>query len=486
MACAVGVFTCLGGVVFWGWDVLFGPVKVTTDYAAKINDLVAAHQVQYADQANAWPELVKVLSTSQATFDAVRAARIDTDANELPDPLVLRSVTSTPSSKRPYPEKVAAAQRVMDDLTAQEVFKNLDALATRKHVARTLASNGGVLKLSVFPEYFSARNLARANAMRFHKAVERSDFDGVVKSFESGLALGRCFTHQGLVLERVSGQAIVSLHSEALHQVVGEIQDERVLRDMLAAVDRQSTFPKLSLAIESERLSMLDRIQHVFSDLGDGHGYLLPQRYFVSGSVQLKDLSTKMWLVGISTAGRRQTAEALNVYCDKVIAHVKMPRPDAIRSGFQPDAEKERLPREIVLVQALTSFDTAIFSDDMLKLEFAGLRAALAVEIWRRGHGGVPPATLDDLVPGILSEVPVDVFTGKPLGYKVLAPGSDAAGRRYLLYSFGADGVDDGGVEMPDDPGESVNRYKAVGRTPGPRGYDFVINHGEGPVKSGN
>jgi hypothetical protein len=65
--------------------------------------------------------------------------------------------------------------------------------------------------------------------------------------------------------------------------------------------------------------------------------------------------------------------------------------------------------------------------------------AALAVERFRRAHGGQAPSSLDVLVPQYLASVPADPFDGKPLKYRV------GAGD-YIIYSVDRDRIDDGGV----------------------------------------
>jgi len=70
----------------------------------------------------------------------------------------------------------------------------------------------------------------------------------------------------------------------------------------------------------------------------------------------------------------------------------------------------------------------------------AVLRTALAVERYRLAHDGKFPPSLNALVPAYLREVPRDPFDEQPLRFKPLSPG-------YVIYSIGADGVDDGGLE---------------------------------------
>ncbi len=66
------------------------------------------------------------------------------------------------------------------------------------------------------------------------------------------------------------------------------------------------------------------------------------------------------------------------------------------------------------------------------------------------------PAELSGLVPEYLPEIPGDVFSGKPLVYRL-------EGEGYVLYSIGANLLDDGGVEEEDiDEGDIVVRQ--IGR----------------------
>jgi len=74
----------------------------------------------------------------------------------------------------------------------------------------------------------------------------------------------------------------------------------------------------------------------------------------------------------------------------------------------------------------------------------AGL-TMLALCAYHQHHGTYPPS-LDALVPEFIPRPPVDHAVGSPLVYRRTGNG------RYLLYSLGLNGVDDGGVADADDP----------------------------------
>jgi hypothetical protein len=70
--------------------------------------------------------------------------------------------------------------------------------------------------------------------------------------------------------------------------------------------------------------------------------------------------------------------------------------------------------------------------------------AALAAEVYRQTHRGRWPATLQELAPDLLPEVPFDPFDGEALRFQVQA-------ESVIIYSVGPDGVDDGGkIDEPD------------------------------------
>jgi hypothetical protein len=66
------------------------------------------------------------------------------------------------------------------------------------------------------------------------------------------------------------------------------------------------------------------------------------------------------------------------------------------------------------------------------------LRIELAIERYRRAHSRLP-ASLAELVPQYLGELPSDAFSGRPFVYQ-------PAGDEFVLYSVGRDAQDDGGT----------------------------------------
>ena len=74
------------------------------------------------------------------------------------------------------------------------------------------------------------------------------------------------------------------------------------------------------------------------------------------------------------------------------------------------------------------------------KARLVALKTALAIERFRLANNNSFPGTLDTLVPKYCPSSPSDPFDAQPLRYRKLPRG-------YVVYSIGADGVDNGGAE---------------------------------------
>jgi hypothetical protein len=102
-----------------------------------------------------------------------------------------------------------------------------------------------------------------------------------------------------------------------------------------------------------------------------------------------------------------------------------------------------------LLLPALSAGPTkAVRSQTTLTLA----RTACALERYRLAHGAYPDQ-LEQLVPQYLPRVPLDLYAGRPLRYR-LEPD-----RRFVLYSVGLNQVDDGGrVEKTEKNGVALDQ----------------------------
>lgn len=105
-------------------------------------------------------------------------------------------------------------------------------------------------------------------------------------------------------------------------------------------------------------------------------------------------------------------------------------------------SSKRFSPRSFLADNFLPNFTRAIQQTARTQTLVNEARAACALEQYHRAKGQYPPK-LDTLSPQFLESIPLDVFCGKPLAYRV------TEGDKYTLYSIGWNGKDDGGVPGP-------------------------------------
>ena len=110
------------------------------------------------------------------------------------------------------------------------------------------------------------------------------------------------------------------------------------------------------------------------------------------------------------------------------------------RERLATDPEfSEAVPWYFELTGFLASgaFGTVFIKNGQLEATMLADRTGLACRLFKSRTGRYPES-LEELVPGILKEIPIDPFTGKPLVYR-------REGEGFIVYSLGSNEKDDGG-----------------------------------------
>ena len=90
------------------------------------------------------------------------------------------------------------------------------------------------------------------------------------------------------------------------------------------------------------------------------------------------------------------------------------------------------------------AYAQALEGQDRHEQMIRNLHLAFALAAYHADHSRYPEI-LAQLAPKYIDQIPVDLFSGKPLNYKLQGDG-------YLFYSVGDNGIDDGGRWHDDDP----------------------------------
>jgi len=108
---------------------------------------------------------------------------------------------------------------------------------------------------------------------------------------------------------------------------------------------------------------------------------------------------------------------------EKSVAAASLPFPERLRLGGQIPSPTAG-PRFNVLSRLVLPRISSMFTSEaeaVARLRTA--QTALAVERFRRGHGGVVPSTLQELVPGYFKAVPADPFDGVQVRFRTFESG---------------------------------------------------------------
>lgn len=276
--------------------------------------------------------------------------------------------------------------------------------------------------LMPYAYYKNQRTLARLLSIEGEVKASRGNWNGAVASGLDGVEMGERLPHGDLLMGRLVGIACQSLGRFHVWQAVDHL-----------------TAPQARQAARR-----LERIQTYYTPFADT---MQEEKWFGQAALQ------KVFRQGVPYHYLRTTKRAAlsdyTRYMDQCVANAR-----------QPYAAKSAVPEKPggVMVELFVPVDVQfiyLVDTDSSETQNALLTVTLALRAYKVEHGGYP-ATLDALVPAYLAKVPNDPFAlSGPLRYR-------QQGSRYVLYSVGPDGKDDGGRPIVDLTRPLKARYRTI------------------------
>lgn len=290
-----------------------------------------------------------------------------------------------------------------------------------------------------------------------------SERDGAKAAADLAAMIGicrHCYDAGRYVYCNLLGLSSFGLALETLHRIVAEKPDtfsDAELLDLAHEIAAVGNGGPLRIQFEGERAFFRDLLQRIYTDDGTGGGRLTSE-----GMRKLPDLlgfgwhieEDQPWLsrvgfefvgsaASVALANRREMSDLADRLFDEGELEARKPMWQWGESQFKKDLralesspiQKSRFAPIVVFMP--TIFSACEVAEQVMQERDAAL-VAIALELYRRRHGRWPER-LEQLVPDLLPSVPPDRFDGQPLRYKV----TDGLP---VVYSVGADRVDDGGV----------------------------------------
>ena len=341
------------------------------------------------------------------------SAAFKQDAKDLP--VVGTGQAKIPARGQPWPEQ-AAVEALLDKYQAG--VRGLHAAAARGGAVRfDRQFDRGIAML--LEDVTQLRSGARILILEAHVRAHRGDAQGVADSLHTLNQLPRTLEHDPVLVSLLVRIAIGGLSSQLCRELLPQVEfSDADLRRLAEDYRTLRYHAGLRRAMLGERVFGLLAFEHP-----EALGGELPP-----GFVWNRD-------------------EDLALYLDlmeQAVAAAQQPFPQAqqelravsnrVASMTQGRFSRFRYARTVLLMPALEATVPAAARGDA---ENEAALTAIAIEQYRRQHGRWPDR-LEQLVPECLPQLPVDPFDGRTLRYVVQAD-------RYLLYSVGQDGVDNGG-----------------------------------------
>jgi hypothetical protein len=290
-----------------------------------------------------------------------------------------------------------------------------------------------------FPESASYRRLARLGAIAARLALESGNCRAAMSEIEDVYALGVQVSRGGELIDMLLGAAIVAISqgqsTEAL--LSGRVAPD-VLRAHAARIrylrSRVDSLARITHKGAMRTLAQLDSVLRPGASPADvGPGAASEPRpslverlrgHFVSSDLP----KSREW---IEDRYARLVEEL-----DKPIAESRF-REVAGRTQADAEARNDRVAQDLVKHMVPVQIQARDKWAAMVTY-LAADETIACLEAYRKERGSYP-ASLDQLVPDYLPDVPEDPWTGSPLIYRL-------SSERYTLYATGPNCVDDGGA----------------------------------------
>lgn len=424
-------FWCLmvpvGFYVYAQWEFHRGGIVISRDYVAELN----ARIPDVPEDQQAWPVYRET----------------DAELEELAQPIYQTGdVYIFESTSENWPRVV----KILNE--NQELLDRVREAAARPVCGYRLKANNPEevsLFISAQIEHLpSNRHLNTWVLADAEAAWKAGDYKRSLRDIETAFCLARHTEEIPMLASQLMTISMESQTFSKVRQLATEV--ESLPGELLDQLSTTVEAHRMSDPdYEVERFAFYDIVQHVYTHTGQGNGYFVPWRLR-----ELEDISSPSspttWdqVYGPIAAvyhfeSRKQVIARYDALMEQANARIEKP---CWERGQDIDYEElfgkkgSQSAANLVMAMMFPALDQIAFAFDNRNQSRTTTLTLLAIYRYKNKTGSWP-RSLDEIVPEFLPEVPICSFTGKPLGLVINDAGP-------VVYSFGADMVDDGGTPM--------------------------------------
>ena len=412
------------------------------------------------------------------------------ELNNIVRPVADESLNAAPL----YNKAVEIFEKLPDDTQVLLTKESHEVTSEEKQLIRKLlADHNEILELAVagsqkpyywqhyegedmlsvlMPHLSGFRNVVRALCWRAQLRSEQGRYEDAFADLKTCYRFGRHIKGSNVVLiEQLVGIAIESLTTEKLRSILSEHKIERaILARLQKDFEQMMDGEAFAMGFEAEKMFVYDEIQRCFTEdrFGGGHLYLsrignLSDEPGGVLSIILQTLSSpEGWARAVKVLffhpNKQQTREAADrfyAYCDTIAQKT----PAQIRAeGIDTEKETMKIIKDNFLLNVLApALEMACERGYRNKTDVQATVTILALQRYKADKGSYPENLRQLITGGYLTQLPIDLYSGKPLVYR-------KTDDSFILYSVGLNYTDDGGESGKDRKGR-VRKWRSDGDT---------------------
>ena len=490
---ALGVLV-LCFIFYMLWFISGRPV-ITTDYLAEFNRIVrpAADESQnaaplYNEAAKLYEEvsddfILFFAENYEAAIDDRNPQKIKNLAKSIDGYFSKRDDSSFAGDIKTIRENVSDAvmylsRKKFNELTVEQ--KNIierwleeqqDTLelivkgSRKPHYWRTYTSapeNKNEMQSVLLPNLWLFRSIARTLRFRVMFLAEHGQYQDAFTDMLSCYRLGQNIRGAKTLIEQLVGIAIEALSVRTVRDILANYEIESdVLAEFQRDCEKIIADENYVINFEAERLCLYDEIQRCFTSdrFGKGHLYMprIRQLSEVDIGYRIDDgfdeflINTFMVFAQaprlFGHPDRDETLAAANKIYDNM---ERLSRKSAAQLHAEEQAINDEIDKVInhnIFLSVVTPAVWRVIEiSNRLPTEVGATLAMVAITRYKQDTGGYPEDLNELVTAGYISKLPIDSFSEKPLVYK-------RKGDDFILYSFGENCRDDGGIYSTNEHG---------------------------------
>jgi len=320
------------------------------------------------------------------------------------------------------------------------------------------------LLAALLPSVQRSRELATALACRAMLRVSEAKFDEAWRDLLACHRLGRLVARGGTLIELLVGIAIDQVANKAdlafldhakltSTQVLACLEDLRKLPPIPSVADKIDVGERFVLL---DTMMLTARHGTPFLESLSGSNSRPPEGDQFTAKLFTRNINwdpafrnANRWYDrcagGLRITDRNARAQEMAaIIRDLKILKQQVTDTGVIEKSFMGSEGRGEMIGNILIGLMLPAFDRVQSAAERCEQRQRNLHLAFILAAFQHDHGHYP-AKLDELAPKYLVKIHDDIFSGKPLIYRLEDKG-------YLLYSVGPNGTDDEGRGIDDEP----------------------------------